>query len=120
MELGDMHKDEQRFSLKCASVQSRVCIHGRQNMHVVTMYTFPTKEMKIVTDCRCDESVLILLRSMLIRTISFPGLAVPNLCSFWGISSVSGFVYLASPNFRSFPINRNPSNYGLILVLLVL
>lgn len=44
MDLGETHKDKQMFSLKRASVQSRVCIHGRQTMHVVTIYTFPTKE----------------------------------------------------------------------------
>lgn len=48
-------------------------------MNVVTRYTFPTKEMGIVTDCRCDESVLILPRSVLKCTISFTVLAVPNL-----------------------------------------
>lgn len=117
VELGETHKDEQMFSLKHASVQSRMCIHGRQNMHVITI---PSKEMKIVTDCRCDESVLIPLRSMLKHIISSPVVAVLNLCSLWGISSVSGFVYLSFPQLSFVPHHRNPSNYGLILVLLVL
>lgn len=33
---------------------------------------------------------------MLKQIISSPVLAVPNLCSFWGIISVSGFVYYLS------------------------
>lgn len=92
MELQETRKDEEMFSLKCASVQSRVCIQGRQNPHVVPVYTFPTKEMKIITDCTCDESVLIPLRSVVKRITGSPVLAVPNPCSFGAISSVSLFI----------------------------
>lgn len=95
------------FLLKCATVQSRVCIHGRQNTHVVTRYTFPTKEMKIVTDCRCDESILIPLRSTLKCIICSPVLAVPNLCFGAAVLYPALFIW-ASPNFLSIPNNRKP------------
>ena len=96
------------FSLKHASVQSRVCSHGRQNTHVVTMCAFPTKEKKIVTGCRCYDSVVIPLRSVLKRTIVAPVHTVPNLCSFWGISSVSGYVYLSFPRLTFIPHQQKP------------
>lgn len=103
--LGEFHKDEKMFSWKRALVQNRACIHGRQNMHAVTVYTFPTTEVKIVTDRSCDEPVLIPLRSMLKCFIGFPVLAGSNLCLCWGISSVSGFVYLSFPQLL-FHINK--------------
>lgn len=110
--LGELHKDEKMFSWTHALVQNRACIHGRQNTHAVTMYTFPTKAMKIVTGCSCDEPVLIPLRSMLKCTIGSPVLAGSNLCSLWVISSVSGFVYLSSPQFPFIPHQQTHPTMG--------
>lgn len=64
--------------------------------------------MKIVTDGRCDESVLIPLRSLLKCTIDSPVLAVPSLCSFWSMSSVSGSVYLSFPQLPFIPHQQKP------------